>query len=409
MTEKKKSYLEKYQDFLKDKDFLDEKTFNTINRILEGIIDIFDETSIDKKEIGEIKQNLDLLKVVIDKKELLSDIFVLCLDAYEKGNKKRIKSLIEAYKYNPVVSLKEYFKLENNIDELDLLDRIETIIEKGNYDSDNMIVGYYNSYGRPTKEVIDYLVASGINVDDYKDYHYFQEIERKYREILKAKEDGTPGIDFISMLNELELTVNEYEDLKEKREDEKKKEEIIIDGFDPSDPYNNSDCNYLIFFDKEQYLQREQELLRKHPDVITKGSFQRKWNKLINTKIETLMTDNISRNIVVTKMKPNIYNVRELRRGSIRVGFKVIDNAEIDGHKVIAVLLPSYGKTDGNVKKWGLLSSLGMYENNIYVAEQLGKICSNNATEEEKKEALGMIEEFKEYYKGFDKDISKEK
>ena len=35
MTEKKKSYLEKYQDFLKDKDFLDEKTFNTINRILE--------------------------------------------------------------------------------------------------------------------------------------------------------------------------------------------------------------------------------------------------------------------------------------------------------------------------------------------------------------------------------------
>ena len=405
----KKNYLELYQCFLKDTSFLDENTYNTINKILEGIVDTFDESSINKKEIGEIKQNLDLLKGVIDKTELLSDIFVLCLDSYEKGNKKRIKSLIEAYKYNPLVDLKEFFQLEEKEDLLDLLDRIETIIEKENYDSDNMIVGYYNSYGRPTKEVIDYLVASGINVDDYKDYHYFQKIEKKYKEILKAKEDGTPGIDFESMLSELELTVNEYEDIKETKEDEKKLDEEIIDGFDPLDPYKDNDCNYLIFFDKEQYLQNEQELLREHPDVISKRSFQRKCNKLIKKKIETIMTDNISRNIVVTKMKPNIYNVRELRRGSIRVGFKVLDNAEIDGHKVIAVLLPSFGKTNVNVKKKGLLSSLGMYKNNLDRAKHLERIFSNDATEEEKEEARQMIEEFKDYYKGFSNDNKKEK
>ena len=168
----KKNYLELYQCFLKDTSFLDENTYNTINKILKGIVDTFDESSINKKEIGEIKQNLDLLKGVIDKTELLSDIFVLCLDSYEKGNKKRIKSLIEAYKYNPLVDLKEFFQLEEKEDLLDLLDRVESIIEKTNYDSKNVIVDYYNTYGRPTKEVIDYLVASGINVDDYKDYHY---------------------------------------------------------------------------------------------------------------------------------------------------------------------------------------------------------------------------------------------
>ena len=121
------------------------------------------------------------------------------------------------------------------------------------------------------------------------------------------------------------------------------------------------------------------------------------------------MTDNISRNIVVTKMKPNIYNVRELRRGSIRVGFKVLDNAEIDGHKVIAVLLPSFGKTNVNVKKKGLLSSLGMYKNNLDRAKHLERIFSNDATEEEKEEARQMIEEFKDYYKGFSNDNKKEK
>ena len=129
----------------------------------------------------------------------------------------------------------------------------------------------------------------------------------------------------------------------------------------------------------------------------------------MKTKIETIMTDNISRNIVVTKMKPNIYNVRELRRGSIRVGFKVLDNAEIDGHKVIAVLLPSFGKTNVNVKKKGLLSSLGMYKNNLDRAKHLERIFSNDATEEEKEEARQMIEEFKDYYKGFSNDNKKEK
>ena len=178
----KKNYLEKYQLFLEDRDFLDEKTFNTINKIISGIVDIFDESKINKKEIGEIKQNPDLLKTTVDKNELLIDIFVLCMYSYYKGNRKRIKSLIEEYKYNPLVDLKEYFELEEQVDELDLLDRIETIIEKVNYDSDSMIEDYYKAYGRPTKEVIDYLVTSGIDIDDYKDYYYYQEIEKKYKD-----------------------------------------------------------------------------------------------------------------------------------------------------------------------------------------------------------------------------------
>lgn len=405
----KKNYLELYQCFLKDTSFLDENTYNTINKILKGIVDTFDESSINKKEIGEIKQNLDLLKGVIDKTELLSDIFVLCLDSYEKGNKKRIKSLIEAYKHNPLVDLKEFFQLEEKEDLLDLLDRVESIIEKTNYDSKNVIVDYYNTYGRPTKEVIDYLVASGINVDDYKDYHYYQEIERKYKEILKEKQDGTSGIDFASKLNELESVVNSYEDLKEKREDDKTEKETIIDGLNPSDPYNENDCNYLIFFDQDRYLQIEQELLRKHPDVITRKTFQRKCNKLINKSIGTILTDDLSRNIHSSKGKPNKDNVRELRRGSIRMGFKVLDNAEIDGHKVIAVLLASYGQTDGTLKQKGLQSSLGMYEKDLDRAKHLERIFSNDATEEEKEEARQMIEEFKDYYKGFSNDNKKEK
>ena len=356
----KKNYLEKYQLFLEDRDFLDEKTFNTINKIISGIVDIFDESKINKKEIGEIKQNPDLLKTTVDKNELLIDIFVLCMDAYDKGNRKRIKSLIEEYKYNPLVDLKEYFELEEQVDELDLLDRIETIIEKVNYDSDSMIEDYYKAYGRPTKEVIDYLVTSGIDIDDYKDYYYYQEIEKKYKEIIRIKEEGIPGIDFAEKLYELELMVNSYEDLKEEREYEKNKKEQIEE--DSISSYFGNEANYLVFFDKEKYLETEEELLRTHPDVISKRTFQGKCNKLINNTVETIKNDNLSRNIQLARGRPNPYDVRELRRGSIRLGFKILDYDEMDGHKIIVLFLPSYGQTDGKLKQKGLQSSVDLYE-----------------------------------------------
>lgn len=402
----KKNYLEKYQLFLEDRDFLDEKTFNTINKIISGIVDIFDESKINKKEIGEIKQNPDLLKTTVDKNELLIDIFVLCMDAYDKGNRKRIKSLIEEYKYNPLVDLKEYFELEEQVDELDLLDRIETIIEKVNYDSDSMIEDYYKAYGRPTKEVIDYLVTSGIDIDDYKDYYYYQEIEKKYKEIIRIKEEGIPGIDFAEKLYELELMVNSYEDLKEEREYEKNKKEQIEE--DSISSYFGNEANYLVFFDKEKYLETEEELLRTHPDVISKRTFQGKCNKLINNTVETIKNDNLSRNIQLARGRPNPYDVRELRRGSIRLGFKILDYDEMDGHKIIVLFLPSYGQTDGKLKQKGLQSSVDLYEKNIDKAKHIEHIFSSKASPEEREEAIGMVEEFQDYYQSLSASINKE-
>ena len=50
-----------------------------------------------------------------------------------------------------------------------------------------------------------------------------------------------------------------------------------------------------------------------------------------------------------------------------------------------------------------------MYEKDLDRAKHLERIFSNDATEEEKEEARQMIEEFKDYYKGFSNDNKKEK
>ena len=80
----------------------------------------------------------------------------------------------------------------------------------------------------------------------------------------------------------------------------------------------------------------------------------------------------------------------------------------MDGHKIIVLFLPSYGQTDGKLKQKGLQSSVDLYEKNIDKAKHIEHIFSSKASPEEREEAIGMVEEFQDYYQSLSASINKE-
>ena len=330
------------------------------------------------------EDDIDIIKSLTEE-SLKLGVSIALLNAYENLDINSIVKIIDSYRKNIYIDIPTFLTLNGHdeyakkIKEYDYLANLIVSEEQENR---------YESYKDITFDKLEkFLEYSNITKSDYIKY----KMKKVYDDLIYLFKDRIINDDVLELVNgqlkKLEIL------------NERLKIETTGPKTNPDELFTGKFSNYIVFIDPDLFIKTAQEIKLQHADAID-SSFLSTFDKIINTDYTDLQTGN--KRIKGNRSKKKQNKVKEEKSAHIRVGFKILRGAEVDGHKVFVIYLPCYGDLDGISKEKGLKSSDELYSSTrgkeIYA--NLQKLFSSK-NETLSEEAQKQIDKTKEIYKLF--------
>lgn len=321
--------------------------FNFVLNIEHISSDMFDEADIFKSEI----------ELINDKDIYMLAYAMLILEALEKKNQIKIKEIIENYdlkeKNNQKISLSD--KILNH-----KIEQLNKIIDE--YYVEEEYLKFVSSCQNMSHD--DMIKLYGF--EKFHSMTIMKLIHMNYSRINKMTLD-----ELDELINKLNFQIAYYEDLQKKIDEEDVEE---LEGFDTSDV-----LNYVVFLSKDRIEKNINEIAEEY-DGVNISLFPSSLYKLMMIPHSELYTRKTCKPIMKSLGKPNEYEIREERAGSIRVCFKAINTK--DGYVVYEILSFAYGSCGDKKKSENLKYALKEYEDHYDEYQKFEQLIKNSTLAE---------------------------
>lgn len=375
---KKDEYLTRITEFIGNSQYriMDEKLYDLSLMIILKAKSIL-ENSENSLDFSFLENELNKEDIVwVDGSDLVIISLKELLEAYETSNLDEVREIIDLYKSNTSIDIKEYLKLEGLNDYAILIQKLEDKYK--------------------VHENID--TVRGISYEEAKVDESLQNLQSDvyllkitYKDILELLENRKLDTKNKAKLDEL---INRIKTINAKYEST---DTIDNDVDDLSEYYKNAE-NYIVFFDIDEFDKTYEELKKSHYEMAEalSRSVKSKFKKLKEYNSFDLVKEEHSHNIHTSRKHPNPYEILDLNKGLARLSFKVIEGAKITDergieHPVIIAFHTCYGAIDGTAKNANLIKGVDMFRydgTNRY--EKLKRIFSRDANKN------GMTDEARE-------------
>ena len=380
------NYINKYNKY-KDNASYKELNPNMYEISLEIMKDFLIELSNVDEETLQIalfaENDIEIIKSLTED-SLKLGVSIALLNAYENSDVNSIAKIIDSYRKNIYIDVPTFLTLNGH-------DEYSKKIKEYAY-LDDLIISkekekQYESFKDIASDNLEKsLEYSNIRKADYIKY----KMKKVYDDLIYLFKDRVISDDVLELVNG---QLKKLEVLKEELKKEPPKPKI-----NPDELFTGNFNNYIVFLDPELFMKTAQEIKNTHD--VPDSSFISTFDKIINTDYTDIQTG--KKKIKGNRSKKKQNKVKEEKTSHIRVGFKILRGAEVNGHKVFVIYLPCYGDLGGMPKEKGLKSSDELYASKkgkeIYT--NLQKLF-NYKNESLSKEAQEEINKSIEIYKSF--------
>lgn len=315
--------------------------------------------SIEDKITNEIIEEADVFKEELESIEdstiYMVAITLLIIDAIEKNNSDVITSILETYKNS------KYCKIINSLENQLLVikkRKLEQIVE------DYYIEEEYIKFSSAYVDISELELRNFVSLETIQSMKIMKLIYENYH-----KKDDLNLEQLDELINTLELYINDYKQIQSEFDE---KEELIVDGLDIADV-----LNYVVFLNTDRIQQNIENIIRDY-DVNLSSFTSAIYKLLMISKNELYSRDTCKP--IISNSRPNEYEIREERAGSIRICFKSISSC--NGKPVYEILGFAYGSCGDKRKNDNLKESIKEYITYHSDYKELERIFSENNTEQ---------------------------
>ena len=374
----KKDLLIHYRSFINNEKYQkqDPEVFNRVLQMIEYVPKYMENCGDLNTFMNISEDGVQSLIMCTSVEELSMLSFLLIKQAYQENNLEEVKDIERHYKTNPY-SFYQWCSQEIK----DLNETVKSRLQNCDLGEIKKIIEACASMDEET--AISYFKSSGMRkeqIDLYKIYSHQIKIEQ----ILKKELDE----ESVQKLKE------EYQAIKDVIHPPK----IAIPPLRENEsPYDNAFANYIVFVDSKQAEYDLAEIISNYREANISDEFS-----IMNYLMQNSLANLHSKfKAIKTGSKSNLHDIREAKSGSMRIGYKVLEGAKVNGHNVIMLFRISYGGVDNNRKNDFLQLNVKMYEKlEETTIQKMRKIfAEENNQDHINEEAKSMIDETLEQYK----------
>lgn len=385
----------KRQEFIRDLDILKKCNYcadelpeltGKIRYIFKDYIRRLESMSEDNFELllytTTIENGLD----IADENLFYETLCINILKSLKEKDFGKIEELVYTYIDSRYLSIYDFFYLSEMYNATNILENAKKYFIPD--------VNYYNIFKKIYELLTEYgldldtaLKAVDITMQEYLSFSIMYLYEWALNCAKKANYIGDEKQKMLFVFKRLSETINELEKLKQ-QEKENINNVIYVE--------ENTHDNYIVFLDTDSIISDISKIEKEHPNIS--------YDKIIQSlnSIISKDPDFLSRcmNVRMFGGRQNPYGIQELRSGQIKLGFKQVNGANINGKPVYIILALSYGNAD-------LKKSVTLFEDNIAKYARISNaFTKENNSENISDEAEEFIQETREFLKLLEKKVS---